>query len=191
MVNVDDDPIELVPSRYESWRTQFQAEQQRIRAVLSANSLETQLQRIEHVGSTAVPTLSAKDIVDLDIVVADRAVTNVSRTLEHELGGSRVENTDRWQPVFRVHDGQRFNDHVFGASDDSWKSSVVTRDVLRTHPELREKYKRLKRELTEQHDDLTAYSRGKTWFIGAVLDAARQDDDLAYGFAVPSVSTQS
>lgn len=186
MVNVDDDPIELVPSRYESWRERYRAERERIRAVLSADSLDS-LKRIEHVGSTAVPTLPAKDIVDLDIVVADGAVAGVSRTLERELGGDRAENTDGWQPVFRAHEGQRFNDHVFSASDDGWKISVVTRDVLRRCPELREKYKRLKRELTKQHDDLTAYSRGKTRFIGQVLDAARTDDDLAYGFAVPSV----
>lgn len=186
MVNVDDDPIELVPSRYESWRERYRAERERIRAVLSANSFDS-LKRIEHVGSTAVPNLPAKDIVDLDIIVADGAVAGVSRTLARELGGDRAENTDGWQPVFRVHEGQRFNGHVFGASDDGWKSSVVTRDVLRTHPELREKYKRLKRELTEQHDDLTEYSRGKTQFIERVLNVARQDDDLAYEFAVPSV----
>ncbi|WP_221621775.1 GrpB family protein [Halocatena pleomorpha] len=59
--------------------------------------------------------------------------------------------------------------------------------MLRTHPELREEYERLKRELTEQHDDLTAYSRGKTRFIRRVLDAARQTDDPLYAFAVPSV----
>lgn len=185
MVSVGDDPIELVPSRYEAWRTRFRAERDRIRTALSAHSLETRLQRIEHVGSTAVPALPAKDIVDLDVVVADEAVADVSRTLERDLGGSRVENTAGWQPVFRVHDGQRFNIHVFGASDDGWKKSVVTRDVLRADPAFREEYVRLKRELTEQHDDLTEYSRGKTQFIERVLAVARADDGLAYEFAVP------
>lgn len=185
MVDANDDPIELVPSRHEAWRTRFRAERDRIRAVLSATSLERQLQRIEHVGSTAVPDLPAKDIVDLDIVVADSAVDEVSRSLERELGGSRTENTDGWQPVFRARDGQRFNNHVFGLSDEGWKISVVTRDVLRRRPELREEYERLKRELTEQHDDLTEYSRGKTRFVERVLDVARTDDGLAYEFAVP------
>ncbi|UPM42018.1 GrpB family protein [Halocatena salina] len=187
MVNVDDDPIELVPSRHEAWCERYRAERERIRTVASANSLGSRLERIEHVGSTAVPRLPAKDIVDLDIVVADEAVAGVSRTLERELGGSRVENTEGWHPLFRRHDGQRFNTHVFGASDDGWKISVVTRDVLRRHPELREEYEQLKRELMEQHEDLTAYSRGKTRFIGQVLDTARQNDGQTYAFAVPSV----
>lgn len=189
MVSVDDDPIELVSSRHEAWRERYRAERDRIRAVLSDRSLEGQLQRLEHVGSTAVPDLPAKDIVDLDIVVTDSAVRTVSRALERELGGSRVENTDGWQPVFRVHDSQRFNNHVFGLSDEGWKISVVTRDVLRTHPDLRKEYARLKRELTEQHDDITAYSRGKTRFVERVLAVARQDDGLAYEFAIPTCET--
>lgn len=94
MVSVDDDPIKLVPARYESWRTQFRTERDRIQTVLSAHSLETQLRHIEHVGSTAIPRLSAKDTVDLDVVVADSAGGTVSRTLERELSGDRVENTD-------------------------------------------------------------------------------------------------
>lgn len=187
MVSVDDDPIELVPSQYEAWREQFRAERERIRTVLSDQLLEHHLQRIEHVGSTAIPELPAKDIVDLDIVVADGAVADVSRTLERELGGSRVENSKGWQPVFRRHNGQRFNDHVFGESDDGWKVSVVTRDPLRGHPELRSEYERLKRELTDEHDDLAAYSRGKTRFIERVLDVAKKDENLEYAFSVPSV----
>lgn len=143
MVDANDDPIELVPLRYEAWRERYRAERDRIRTILSAHSLE------------------------------------------RELGGSRTENTDGWQPVFRARDGQRFNNHVFGLSDEGWKISVVTRDVLRRRPELREEYERLKRELTEQYDDLTEYSRGKTRFIERVLDVARTDDGLAYEFAVP------
>lgn len=68
-------------------------------------------------------------------------------------------------------------------------SSVVTRDVLQRRPELRKEYARLKRELTEQHDDITAYSRGKTRFVERVLAIVRQDDSLAYEFAIPTCET--
>lgn len=186
MVNADDDPIELVPPDREVWCDRFAAERERVRRALSAYDLDSGCKRIEHVGSTAVPNLAAKDIVDLDIVVADDAVNEVSRTLAAEIGGTRVENSDHWHPVFRVHDGQRFNDHVFAASSDGWKVSVITRDVLAARPELRRKYERLKRELAAEHDDLVAYSEGKSAFVRCLLEVARTDDELTFEFTLPS-----
>ncbi|TYL38110.1 GrpB family protein [Natronococcus pandeyae] len=186
MVDTDDDPIELVPSNHETWSERFTAERDYVLEALSITGLEADCERIEHVGSTAVPNLAAKDIVDLDVVVADGAVSEVSRTLADELGGTRVENSDEWHPVFREHDGQRFNDHVFAASSDGWKHSVITRDVLAARPDLRAEYERLKRELAAEHDDLVAYSEGKTTFVRRVLEVARTDDDLTFDFSVPS-----
>lgn len=185
MVDATDDALELVPSRYDAWRERFRAERERIRTALDARSLDGRVERIEHVGSTAVPEIAAKDVVDLDIVVEDGAVSDVSRALVAELGGDRAENTDSWHPVFRRHDGQRFNDHVFAVSDDGWKTSVVTREVLRARPDLRGEYEGLKRELAAEHDDLYGYSTGKTDFVGRVLDVARADDDLALDVEIP------
>lgn len=188
MVDPNDDPIELAPSRHALWRERFLAERARVRDALADRGLAGRVERIEHVGSTAVPDLAAKDVVDLDIVVADDAVGAVSRALEADLGGTRMENDAEWHPIFRRHDGVRFNDHVFAASGGKWKVSVATRDVLRARPALREEYERLKRELAAAHDDLAAYSTGKTEFVGRVLDTARADDGLAFAFEVPGGS---
>lgn len=186
MVSIHDDPLELVASRHPAWSERFASERDRVSSVLVACTLDSKVERAEHVGSTAVPGLAAKDIVDLDIVVADGAVSDVSSALESELGGDRVRNTDSWHPVFRVHDGQRFNDHVFAVSNDKWKVSVVTRDVLRARPDLRTEYEQLKRELAAEHDDVNAYSEGKTAFIERVLDVARTDDAVTFEFDVPA-----
>ena len=187
MVSPSEDPIELVPSRHDAWRDRFEAERGRVTDALRDAALESAVERIEHVGSTAVPGLAAKDIVDLDVVVADDAVGDVSRTLESELGGDRIENGDEWHPVFRRENGQRFNDHVFAASSDGWKVSVITRDVLVARSELRAEYETLKRELAADHDDLVAYSTGKTAFVDRVLEVARTDDALVFDFVVPAV----
>ncbi|WP_440765711.1 GrpB family protein [Natronorubrum sp. DTA7] len=189
MVSPNEDPIELVPSRHDAWRGRFKAERERVTDALCDAALESAVERIEHVGSTAVPGLAAKDIVDLDIVVADDAVGDVSRTLESELGGDRHENSDEWHPVFRRENGRRFNDHVFAASSDGWKVSVVTRDVLETAPTLRTEYETLKRELSTEHDDLIAYSEGKTAFVERLLQFARTDDELSFEFAVPTIES--
>ena len=186
MVSPSEDPIELVPSRHDAWREYFEAERDRVTDALRDAALESAVERIEHVGSTAVPGLAAKDIVDLDIVVADNAVDAISRTLESKLGGDRHENSDEWHPVFRRENGRRFNDHVFAASDDGWKISVVTRDVLVAHPELRSEYEALKRDLAAEHDDIVAYSTGKTAFVERVLEVARTDDAVSFEFLVPT-----
>ena len=185
MVDMHADPITLVPSRYEQWREQFHAERRRILDALAARNLDDTLVRIEHVGSTAVPELDAKDIVDLDVVVADGSVEQVSDALLAELGGDRDQNSDGWHPVFRETDGQRFNDHVFTKSDKGWRVSVATREVLRANERLREKYETLKRELTGQTDDIEEYSRSKTEFIDGLVERARTDDAVKLDFDVP------
>lgn len=185
MVDPREESVELVAPRPAAWRAAFEAERTRIHEVLEANGLTDARDRVVHVGSTAVPDLWAKDIVDLDVVVADDAVGPVSRAIADELGGDRFENTDRWHPVFRAVDGQRFNDHVFGVSSDKWKVSVVTRDVLRARPAVRAEYEELKRELAAQHDEKEAYSKAKTEFLGRALRTARDADDLAFDFEVP------
>lgn len=187
MVDIHDDPLELVPSRYDEWRAAFEAERDRIRRGLADTGLVESVVRIEHVGSTAVPGLAAKDIVDLDVVVADDAVADVSRALEDELGGTRMENSDTWQPVFRRSiSGQRFNDHVFAVSGDRWKISVATRAGLLRYDGLRQEYESLKRELVAETDDLTEYSVGKTELVGRILDRVRADDLVDLGFEVPT-----
>lgn len=185
MVDVHEDPIELVPSRYETWRERYRAERDRVRAALAEHDLRDAVVRIEHVGSTSVPDLAAKDIVDLDVVVEDGAVDAASAALVDELGGDRAENGDEWHPVFRETGGQRFNDHVFAASADGWKVSVATRAVLRADPGLRAEYEALKRDLASETDDLETYSRSKSAFVGRLLDRARDDDAIEVAFDVP------
>lgn len=186
MVDPRTDPIELTRSRHAEWRRRFLDERNRIRRTLDARDLEGRLRRIDHVGSTAVPGLAAKDIVDVGVVVADDAVTAVSRAIADALGGTRVENSDGWHPVFRRSDGQRFNDHVFAGSSDGWKVSVVTREVLRARPDLRDTYEELKRDLAAEYEDLESYSRGKTDLIERLLREARTAEDLEFAFPVPS-----
>ncbi len=134
MVDPRDDPIVLTAPDQERWHEQFRTERDRIRESLAAHGLHEHVRHVEHVGSTAVPELAAKDVVDLGVVVDDEAVGEVARALETELGGDRAENSAGWQPIFRRENGQRFNDHVFGESSEKWKVSVVTRDALRARP---------------------------------------------------------
>lgn len=184
MVDLHDDPIELVDSRHERWVERYEAERGRVRDALAAAGLADSVVRVEHVGSTAVPGLAAKDIVDLDVVVADGAVREVATAIVGRVGGTRYDNHDGWNVVPRHHEGQRFNVHVFAESDDGWKVSVATRDVLRERDDLRAEYESVKRRLAGETDDLGDYSRGKTTLVETLLDDAR-NGDYDFAFAVP------
>lgn len=187
MVDVHADPIELVESRYDEWRVAFERERERVRSVLDPAGLLESVVRIDHVGSTAVRDLAAKDIVDLDIVVADDAVEPVSTAIADGLEGTQREFSDAWHPVFRrSRAGQRFNDHVFAASSDRWKISVATREGLRRYDDLRREYEAAKRELAAETDDLTAYSVGKTDLVVEILERVREDDAVVLGFEIPT-----
>lgn len=186
MGTVHDDPLELVPARHDEWVEAFIDERDRLRDLLDEHALWSAVERIHHVGSTAVPNLASKDIVDIDLVVDDDVVFEVARTVETELGGTRAENDAGWQPIFRTVDGQRYNVHVFGVEANGWRVSVVTRDVLRSQPELRREYERLKHRLIDQHDSLEAYSVGKSAFMEDLLAVARADDELTYDFEIPT-----
>lgn len=184
MVDLHDDPIELVDSRHERWVERYEAERGRVHDALAAAGLTDSVVRVEHVGSTAVPELAAKDIVDLDVVVADGTVREAATAILDRLGGTRYDNHDGWNVVTRQHDGQRFNVHVFAESDDGWKVSVATRDVLRERDDLRAEYEQVKRRLADETDELGNYSRGKSAVVEELLAAAR-NGDYGFGFAVP------
>ncbi|WP_257300706.1 GrpB family protein [Haloarchaeobius sp. FL176] len=184
MVDLHDDPIELVDSRHETWVERYESQRKQVQDALEAAGLADSLRRIEHVGSTAVPGLAAKDIVDLDVVVEDGTVREAAAVIVDRLGGTRYDNHDGWNVVPRREDGQRFNVHVFAESDDGWKVSVATRDVLRERDDLRDEYGAVKRRLADETNDLGDYSRGKTALVEELLEVAR-DGDYHFEFTVP------
>lgn len=184
MVDPTTDPIELVSSRHEEWRRAFETERERVHDALAERGLAGAVGRVEHVGSTAVPGLPAKDIVDLDVVVADDAVEPVGEAIAAALGGDHYRNDPEWHPVFRRAGGQRFNDHVFARSGEGWRVSVATREALLADGDLRADYAERKRALAGETDDLTEYSRGKTDLVRRAVAAVRSSGGPSVEFDV-------
>lgn len=71
MVDIHDHALEVVDSRHETWRSTYEADRDRLAAAFAAADCASAVDAIYHVGSTAVPDLPAKDIVDIDVVIAD------------------------------------------------------------------------------------------------------------------------
>jgi GrpB-like predicted nucleotidyltransferase (UPF0157 family) len=150
----------------QSWPADFQAIARFLRPVLLGGV------RIEHVGSTSVPGLAAKPIIDLDLVVASEAQVWETVTAVAELGyehrgdggipGRQAFNTP-YHHLYVVVDGsQAHRDHI------------DLRDYLRTHVEEAQRYAAEKRRLGHLlATDREAYVIGKGPFISELLRRAR------------------
>ncbi len=131
---------------------------------------------VEHVGSTAVPGLAAKPILDLQAAVADLECTP---DLAVALGPASWHHvpTDLdgrpWRRFFvKVIGGHRAAHlHVMRTDSARWNEQLAFRDALRADPALVKRYAALKRDLADRHrDDREAYTDAKETFVRAVLD---------------------
>ncbi|HTV50364.1 MAG TPA: GrpB family protein [Steroidobacteraceae bacterium] len=157
-----------------AWPARFQA----IAAVVW-EALGDVVQRIEHVGSTAVPGLAAKPIIDVDVVVwVQSQVPEAMRRLDvlgyvHE-GDLGIAGRD----AFRSPSGGAEH-HLYllveGAAELT--RHLAFRDALRGDTALRERYADLKRHYAARHrSDRAAYTDAKSALINTVLKAANLQD---------------
>ena len=167
------DPVVLVA--YDpAWPACFEAERARLLQVF--DPVRT---RIEHVGSTAVPGLAAKPIVD--VLLGVERLEEVERRIP-ELEARGWEYVPRHEAVlphrrFLARPRTRPRSHHLHAVElgtDFWNDHLRFRDHLRDHPEDARAYEALKRELAARHrDDRPAYTEAKTAFVEAILARGR------------------
>jgi GrpB-like predicted nucleotidyltransferase (UPF0157 family) len=166
------DPVELVPYRAD-WAEAFEAWRKRLSDTLGAAAV-----RIEHVGSTAVPGLEAKPIIDIQVSVVEvedeqayvSAIEALGVALRFREPGHRYFRPAGDQP-------RTVQIHVCNAGGEWEREHLLFRDYLRADEEARVAYVRLKRDLSERYrDDRLAYNEGKTGFI---LDMLREAEAWA------------
>lgn len=166
--------IEVVPYS-PGWASQFEELNHRLRAVLRT----TNIVAIEHVGSTAVPGLAAKPILDVDIIVrrsatrdAIAALTTAGYTHRGDLGV-----TDR--EAFNAPD-ENPPRHVYLCVENTLhaRNHLAVRNVLRQNPSLRDRYAAVKLDLARDPDmDIGRYIAGKSLILQEVLAASDLTSD--------------
>ena len=132
-----------------------------------AAALGDRVLAIEHVGSTAVPGLWAKPMIDVDLTVADSDEAAWLPDLETAGFELRVREL-LGREEHRVLRGQQptTNLHVFSPGADEPQRHRMFRDWLRAHPEDRDRYSQVKRELAARgFTDQMLYNNEKAWFI--------------------------
>ncbi|WP_158058180.1 GrpB family protein [Halorussus halophilus] len=169
---MSDVEIEIVEYDPE-WPVRFEQEAARMETILGDHVL-----RVEHIGSTAVPGLAAKPIVDICPVVSDMDEGRRCAELLHESGYylSDKDRGDEWIELGRVAaDDQHFNVHVRPQDSESLQNNLLLREYLRDHPQARDEYARVKRAAAEEHScDAEEYTRKKSPVIDSILEKARK-----------------
>lgn len=174
-----------------SWPAAFTAERARLRDIFPAA-------RMEHVGSTAIPGLAAKPIVD--IMVGAVSLAEIEACIPRVVGdGYRyVEEFNALIPERRYFEKPGFHIHAVAQGVPFWVRTLAFRDALRADPALRREYESLKRRLAQAHrDDVGAYTDAKTPFIRSVerqcleADRRRLDDEIRhYPTPIPRCDAQ-
>ncbi len=169
-------PINVVP--YDpAWPAMYERERQRI-----AGALGDRAREIHHVGSTSVPGLAAKPIIDILLVVEDCA-NEAAYLSDLEQAGYvlRIREPDEGNPLFhgtephRVFKGSEIdlNLHVWSRGSGEIQRHLVFRDWLREHDDDRDFYQRVKLDLANrQWDNVQQYADAKTDVIIAIRDRA-------------------
>jgi len=176
-------PIRIV--EYDaSWPDRFARASTTIHSALGAAAI-----RVEHVGSTSVPGLAAKPVIDIDVTVADTEVEDSYAPALEAAGFELVLREPSWNGHRMFNDaGATINLHVFPSGAPELVRHVLLRDWLRTHPDDRRLYAEAKIRLAERtRNDPGAYNLDKNAVIdeifGRIFAAAAEPTGDAEGAA--------
>lgn len=158
-----------------AWPAMFERERTRIEAALAGEGAV-----VEHVGSTAVPGLGAKPIIDIligvpDLNTADRCVP-ILVTLGYTYFPEQEVQMPERRYLDRLDENGSYHLHMVQSGGEFWERHLLFRDYLRSHPEVAAQYDRLKRDLADRyHTDREGYTNAKTEFIRSIEHQARRE----------------
>jgi GrpB-like predicted nucleotidyltransferase (UPF0157 family) len=166
------------------WPDAFATIGGRLRAVLGSSAI-----RIDHIGSSSVPALDAKDVIDIQVSVASEASWDeVSSLLEADgwrppdgvwrdhVPPGAVEDDTEWAKRFFFEPAgeRRVNLHVRVMGRANQRYPLLFRDHLRAHPDSARAYAILKRDLADQVHDLERYTDVKDAACDLIYFAAEE-----------------
>ncbi|MCY3766632.1 MAG: GrpB family protein [Gemmatimonadetes bacterium] len=149
------------------WKHEYQTEKIELLAVFGDAALE-----IEHIGSTSVPGLASKPIIDIAVIIAHRE--NADRFTDALAAKGYALSSNSTERHFYVKRRPR-ECHLSVAYADQggfWPRQILFRDYLREHRAAREEYARLKEDLLRRDPSGETYLEGKTDFVYRILELA-------------------
>ena len=182
----------------EDYSAQWPVAFEQLKAVYNSR-LQPFIEGIEHVGSTAVPGLAAKPILDIDIIIKDKTQFGHIKAILETWGYSHEgERGIPGREAFAKQNaltpdngsGKSWPAHhlyVCLQNSDSLRNHLSLRDFLRSHPDIAAQYGQLKKQLAEKYRyDIDGYVENKTAFITAILERTGFD-----GAVLDSITRQN
>ena len=161
----------VVVSPYSSeWPNLFRILQEELIRIFAPTSI-----RVEHIGSTSVPGLAAKPVIDVVLGAASLADIESKINLLAEFGYEYVSKYEKEIPERRYFVKSSIHSlraHIHAVELDSriWREHLAFRDALRTDSNLRSQYQALKLQLAEEFaDNKSAYSTAKNPFVESLI----------------------
>ncbi|HEX6699140.1 MAG TPA: GrpB family protein [Gaiellaceae bacterium] len=155
--------MEILVVPYDAeWPRRFEAEQAVLEPVL-APWLDG---GIHHIGSTAIPGIAAKPLIDMMAGVRD---FEEARAAYQPLLALGWEHTPHRPGIAHHFSKPSFGLHLTEPGSDLWRERLAFRDALRADPKLARRYEELKLRLARDHDEARGYTQAKRPFVASVL----------------------
>jgi GrpB-like predicted nucleotidyltransferase (UPF0157 family) len=171
MLGLPSGQLRLVP--YDpNWLRLFRAEKEQL-----CTSLGNYILDVYHIGSTSIPGMPAKPILDIGVAMANFEEASRCIPLMEQLGYTyKGENGIPRRHYFVKGDPRTHHLHMLEIESEEWKNHLLFRDYLYANPTSAQEYANLKQTLATQFaTDREAYQTGKEYFIKAVLQKANQE----------------
>ncbi|SFG33100.1 GrpB domain, predicted nucleotidyltransferase, UPF0157 family [Halobacillus alkaliphilus] len=165
-------PTVSLSSYHPEWPVLFEREQRLIAEILGENVLG-----IEHIGSTAIPGLQAKPIID--IMAGVRSLASYDSYIPHlsTIGYMYVPKPELVDRRFfkKEKEAQTFHLHLCEFGEKEWEEKLLFRNYLRQHSKAVEEYNSLKLRLANRYsNDRPAYTKSKGAFISSIIQKAKR-----------------
>jgi GrpB-like predicted nucleotidyltransferase (UPF0157 family) len=170
MLGLQSGQLQLSP--YEpNWPRLFLAEKEQLCA-----SLQNHILDIQHIGSTSIPGMTAKPILDIGVAVSNFEEAIQCVPLLEQIGYKyKGENGIPRRHYFVKGNPRTHHLHMLEATSEEWNHHLLFRDYLCKNAAVAQAYANLKQQLTTRFaNDREAYQAGKESFIQTVLQQARE-----------------
>ncbi|WP_046213570.1 GrpB family protein [Paenibacillus wulumuqiensis] len=155
----------------ENWTRMYEEETYLLQEIFGK-----EIVKFEHFGSTAVPGLKAKPVIDMICIVRD---IEAIQSFNEKMSSLGYDAAGEWgipgRNLFRKGGENRTHHiHVYPVDHPQIKRHLIFRDYLKSHPDEMRRYGNLKEELAQRFDDTTFYSKAKKPFVQEMEQRALQ-----------------
>ena len=160
----------------DKWPDQYREVEEPLSAAFEEYALD-----IQHIGSTSIPELAAKPVIDVAVGLSEyplpesviSAVEALGYTHRGEYG---IEGRHYFVRYSSGTGGPDVHLHAYSPGNNEWTAHILFRDYLRAHPEAAREYEALKRDLAARYtNERETYTTSKADFVMETLEKARKE----------------